>query len=392
MVKEKRKENLEDVFNITSMDFISDTESVTPKQTEYEVWIPYLKNDTLQADVDVKLLMNINDPKRSFFELPHIYLNNEISLEKRFLYVNPVFNDWENNIFSSLYCGIKSSTDPLVLRHKEKFKISSRYYCLVQILDDEQNEELKNKIKIMRITPAIASKINEKIDEIKRECDKLKEELELYRQKSITDKSIDFEKEKKRIKVKYEQVKSNDPFRVIDGRVFRIKMRKKSRDGYTQYDASEFRDQRVSVIIDGENCNDKDKIVEFLKENSPDLSKYRWEGYTEEEKKFICRIIIDYFPENSDIITKMKRGFPDIMDYASEFYSGKLEGVFQTVSKSIDLEKASNDIDSVDNDIDDDIDGEDLIELETTSSGLDEEDDVFDDFDNIDDIDFDLDD
>lgn len=392
MVKEKRKENLEDVFNITSMDFISDTESVAPKQPEYEVWIPYLKNDTLQADVDVKLLMNINDPKRSFFELPHIYLNNEISLEKRFLYVNPVFNDWENNIFSSLYCGIKSSTDPLVLRHKEKFKISSRYYCLVQILDDEQNEELKNKIKIMRITPAIASKINEKIDEIKRECGKLKEELELYRQKSITDKSIDFEKEKKRIKVKYEQVKSNDPFRVIDGRVFRIKMRKKARDSYTQYDASEFRDQRVSVIIDGENCNDKDKIVEFLKENSPDLSKYKWEGYTEEEKKFICRIIIDYFPENSDIITKMKRGFPDIMDYANEFYSGKLEGVFQTVSKSIDLENTSNDIDSGEDNIDDDIDGEDLIELETTSSGLEEEDDVFDDFDNIDDIDFDLDD
>lgn len=362
----KKENELIDIFGINSTQFEKPVIPTKSSSQDYEVWTPYLRNEgVLQSDIDVKLLINHAEPYRSFFELPHIYLKNDVATESKLLFVNPVFTDWSNNVFSSLYCWIKGSTDHMVIRHKDTFKISTRYYCLAQILDDDQNPENNGKIKIMRMTRTIGEKIKEKIIEIERESAKKKEELEFYRQKALTDKSIDIDKVKARIKKEYEQILSNDPFRVINGRVFRIKMRKKTADSFTQYDTSEFRDERVSVIIDGENCNDKEKIIQFLKENSPDLTKYRWEGYTEEEKKFICRCIIDYFPQESDVVIKMKRNFPDIMDYASEFYNGKLTGTDITPEQKPKKEEVKP---------------------------IEEETEDYEDFDNIDDIDFDLED
>lgn len=394
-LEEKREEDFQDIFEISSMDFFRREDKENQVSSGSEIWTPFLKDGELSADIDIKLLMYYKDPLRSFFELPQIYLNNNIANESKLFFVNPTFTDWSNNIFSSLYCWIKRSNDPLVTRHKEIFAIKSRYYCLVQIIDDQQTPENNGKIKIMKVSHALGAKIKEKSDELLKERTKKQEELEHYRELAKKDKSIDFEKERERILKDIDIINSNDPFRIIDGRIFRIKMRKKTAESFTQYDTSEFRDNRVSLMINGKDCKDKETIYNYLKEHSPDLSKYTWNGYTSEDKKFICRMLIDFFPSDSDVLRNMRSAFPDVMAYENEFYGGnaikshnktseekpqvksneKKETKKESVSSSKpEMFQEESDSDSIVDNDEDPFDG------------------IEDDFDDLEDIDFDLED
>jgi len=160
------------------------------------------------------------------------------------------------------------------IQEQKKAEIFSRkhmFAAVIQVIKDEQNKELEGKLLIYQF----GKKIMEKI-----------------------------EAEKKPI-----IGEPHEPFDLIDGKLFALMITKVS--GFNNYDQSKFLDKKIPLVLPmnakGElvpfgteglklqPINEKtprEVVFNFLKENSPDLSKYAYREWDTETHEYVNQVIL----------------------------------------------------------------------------------------------------
>lgn len=90
------------------------------------------------------------------------------------------------------------------------------------------------------------------------------------------------------------------PFDLFTGKGFLFQITLVS--GYNNYDECKFLANPAPVKIEGEEISEKSpenlqKIVTFLKENSPDLNAYGYRAWTDETNDFVLEVIRNTIPK-----------------------------------------------------------------------------------------------
>jgi len=150
------------------------------------------------------------------------------------------------------------------IQEQKKSEIFSRkhlYTAVVQIVKDDQNKEAEGKLMIWKF----GKKIFEKI-----------------------------EAEKKPV-----IGEPHEPFDLLDGKAFALVITKAA--GFNNYDQSRFLDKKIPLLLPDEKTgkllpiNDKtsrEVVFNFLKEQSPDLTKYAFKEWDQEMHDYVNQVIL----------------------------------------------------------------------------------------------------
>ena len=160
------------------------------------------------------------------------------------------------------------------VQEQKKSEIFSRkhmYAAVIQVIKDDQNKEAEGKLLIYRF----GKKIFEK-----------------------------YEAEKKPV-----IGEPHEPFDLLDGKAFALVITKVA--GYNNYDQSRFLNNKVPLLLptgkDGkvaafgteglklQPINEKtprETVFDFLKENSPDLTKYSYKDWDQETHEYVNQVIL----------------------------------------------------------------------------------------------------
>ena len=149
------------------------------------------------------------------------------------------------------------------IQEQKKADIFSRkqvYTAIIQVIKDDQNKELEGKLLIWKF----GKKIFEK-----------------------------YEAEKKPV-----IGEPHEPFDLLDGKAFALVVTKVS--GYNNYDQSKFIDKKIPLLIPDaagalrpiNEKTEREVVFEFLKTNSPDLSKYAYKEWDQETHDYVNQVIV----------------------------------------------------------------------------------------------------
>jgi hypothetical protein len=134
------------------------------------------------------------------------------------------------------------------------------YASLVQIIRDENNPELEGKIMVFRYGVKIWEKMNSELKPVIGEV--------------------------------------QDPFDIIGGKAFALIISKIS--GFNNYDQSKFVDKRIPLCIPNAEGklipitpqSDKKEVFEWVKTQSPDLSKYAYKEWDQDIYDYVNHVIV----------------------------------------------------------------------------------------------------
>ena len=149
------------------------------------------------------------------------------------------------------------------VQEKKKSEIFSRkqvYTCVIQVIKDDQQKELEGKLMIYRF----GKKIFEK-----------------------------YEAEKKPV-----IGESHEPFDLLDGKALALVITKVA--GFNNYDQSRFLDKKIPLLIPDltgklvpiNERTSREEVFTFLKENSPDLTRYAYKEWDQETYDYVNQIIV----------------------------------------------------------------------------------------------------
>jgi hypothetical protein len=253
------------IFNLTGEDYKA-KEIVETVESDPDFYRPSIDHEKARSKKHYESLIR---------RVPNVH-NREIQQVKKYVYYIPDPNDPTGQKHFYTDCptndGKKSIVSQAYFELNQKVcddirlnKIARKYFLrklytwgLFLIKKDEFQPELEGKVKILRY----GVKISEKEDQ----QEKLKNPCYVA-----------------------------DPFKGKDLNLIVTEVTKENGDKQVDYDKSYFEDERNSITIDGQFVvNDKEgqkKIYEFLKSNSPDLSKVSYKPWTpEEEEKVIMSV------------------------------------------------------------------------------------------------------
>lgn len=182
------------------------------------------------------------------------------------------------NMFFRFY---NTKSDQFIDFAKKNLSSKLQYASLVQIIRDDQHPELQGQIKVFIYGKTIWQM--------------------LYEEEHPTDGVST----------------PTNPFHPIDGRYFFIKCCEKS--GFNNFDQCKFLPRENGATsamylpgVDGmmhpiDANTDQNLVVEYLQTNSPDLSKYEYQPWTEEQAKFVDEVlqISDNYLQTGTIPTNM---------------------------------------------------------------------------------------
>lgn len=164
------------------------------------------------------------------------------------------------SVLQDMYWKLKKSDNVSMQSKAEVFSRRHSYASLIQVIKDKQNPELDGKILVYRYGVKLWEKINAEL------------------------KPLIGEK--------------HDPFDIVNGKPFGLVITKVS--GYNNYDQSKFiSDHKIPLCIPNEKGklipitanSDKKKVFEWVKENSPDLSKYAYKEWNQEVHDYVNGVI-----------------------------------------------------------------------------------------------------
>ncbi len=147
----------------------------------------------------------------------------------------------------------------------KKFSRAENFYSLVQIVKDPNKPELEGKIMVFKF----GKKINDKIES--------------------------------QIKPEPGFGTPCNPYDLFEGKVFALHISKKMK--WNNYDMCEFVGDRCALTLPGEaapikkNKEDMAKVLEWLKANSPDLTKYEYKEWNDETNDKVLRAIRNIIPD-----------------------------------------------------------------------------------------------
>lgn len=178
----------------------------------------------------------------------------------------------EKDPIGDTFWSLRNSGNAVNEQNAKKFSRTQKYSMLVQILKDDVNPKLNGSILVWRVGKKVYEKIQNEMRPV------------------------------------MEGIPPRNPFDMINGRAFFVRIVEVS--GFNNYDQSQFVDLDKSYSClklarkneDGtyqmyenvSSSSDKQKVFDYLKEYSPDLSKFKYQPWDEETTKYVDSVIAFY--------------------------------------------------------------------------------------------------
>lgn len=166
----------------------------------------------------------------------------------------------EPSILNETYWKLKNSDSAALVQQAERFSRKLTYAALIQVIKDDNQPDLNGKILVWRFGKKVWDKINAE------------------RNPPIGD--------------------PKNPFDLINGRYFALKITKVS--GFNNYDNSQFVDFKtpgLQMFDDNGTVeivtatSDRNKVLEYLKANSPDLNEYGFKPWTKDVADYVNHVV-----------------------------------------------------------------------------------------------------
>jgi len=248
-------EEYNDLLNLTADDFKTD------EKGKIERYRPTAKAgaDNVYTSV-VRFIPWFKNPKESIKSKWTCWLVNPDNDEGK--YVDCPSSVGQKSLLQDTYWKLKKSESIADQKLAQNFSRRQQFASLVQVIEDKHNPDLVGKILIYQYGVKIHKKI---MGEMKPQ----------YGSPHI-------------------------PFDLFTGKGFLFNITLVS--GYNNYDECKFLTEPVPVKIGSENISEKSPenlqiIVDFLKENSPDLDVYGYREWTDEVNEFVLTVIRNTVPK-----------------------------------------------------------------------------------------------
>lgn len=158
-----------------------------------------------------------------------------------------------------MYWKLKKSDNVAMQAKADIFSRRHTFASLIQVIKDDNNKDLEGKILVYRYGVKIWDKINSELKPMVGE--------------------------------------KHDPFDIINGKAFALVITKVS--GYNNYDQAKFLDERIPLCIPNDKGDlipikpdtDKQGVFNWVKENSPDLSKYAFQEWDKDTHDYVNHVI-----------------------------------------------------------------------------------------------------
>lgn len=207
----------------------------------------------------IRFIPWVTDPSKLYFEKQVSYVKKPMTSQG--IYVDDPRSIGEFSPVSDMFFKFYNTKNDAFIKYaREHLSSKQQYASLVQIIKDEQHPELQGQIKVF----IYGTKVWQKI----------------------------YDEQHPPVGV------GVNPFHPINGKFFYIHCCEKS--GFNNYDQCKFFDNNgnngmyiaVGDRMEQVNANtDQNAVVEYLKVNSPDLSKYGYQPWTQEQAKFVEEVL-----------------------------------------------------------------------------------------------------
>lgn len=207
----------------------------------------------------IRFIPWVTDPSKLYFEKQVSYVKKPMTSQG--IYVDDPRSIGEFSPVSDMFFKFYNTKNDAFIKYaREHLSSKQQYASLVQIIKDEQHPELQGQIKVF----IYGSKVWQKI----------------------------YDEQHPPVGV------GVNPFHPIDGKFFYIHCCEKS--GFNNYDQCKFFDNNGNngmYIAVGDRMEqvtantDQNAVVEYLRVNSPDLSKYGYQPWTQEQAKFVEEVL-----------------------------------------------------------------------------------------------------
>lgn len=251
-------ENFEqDIFNLDGNSFINPTK---PKaQSFYQPQADEGREGVYKAVI--RFLPFHKNPNKSKIQKYYVWINNTVDGEA--FSVDCPSTVGKKSILKDTYWKLKNSQSASEQALAENFSRAENFYSLVQIVKDPNKPELEGKIMVFKF----GKKINDKI------------EAQL---KPLVGNPC-------------------NPYDLFEGKLFALHITKKQK--WNNYDSCEFVGDKCSLQLPGEAApisktkEDMAKVLNWLKEGSPELDKYEYKDWTDEVTEKVHRAIKNIIPD-----------------------------------------------------------------------------------------------
>lgn len=301
------EENYQDLMNLSADDF----ENPSSGKTETERYKPTAKEgkDNVYKAV-VRFLPWYENPKKSIMSKWTAWLVDPVSGDGK--YVDCPSSVGKKSVLQDVYWKLRKSESVAEQDLAKNFSRRQTFASLVQIIKDDNNPELVGKILVFPYGIKIHNKIMAQI--------------------------------------KPEFGKPHIPFDLFEGRPFLLNITLVA--GYNNYDNCTFLDEKLPITIDGEQLEKSpeniQRIATFLKENSPDLSKYDFREWDDDTMQFVMTVVKNTIPKGKVIESiksanaKQFANVPDTQTVKSESGATFDMGEAKTVEQEIAPTQSSN--------------------------------------------------
>jgi hypothetical protein len=198
------------------------------------------------------------DPQHSIQEKWVCWLVDPLSNRGR--YVDCPSSVGKPSVLQDMFFKLRKSESVQEQKKSEIFSRRHSFTAIIQVIKDDQNKEAEGKLMVWKFGKKIWDKI---------------------------------EAEKKPV-----IGEPHEPFDLLDGKAFAVVVTKVS--GFNNYDQSKFIDKKIPLLLPSKEgkllpINEKtprETVFNFLKENSPDLSKYAFKEWDQETHDYVNQVIV----------------------------------------------------------------------------------------------------
>jgi len=278
------EENYQDLFNLNAADF----EQPKTAKFENERYKPDAKagKDNVYKSV-IRFLPWYADPKKSIMSKWTAWLVDPVSGDGK--YIDCPSSVGKKSILQDVYWKLRKSESVVEQELAKNFSRRQTFASLVQIVKDDNQPDLVGKIMVFPYGIKLHNKIMAQI--------------------------------------KPEFGKPHIPFDLFDGRPFLLNITLVA--GYNNYDNCTFLDEKLPFAINGEtlekSAENIQKIAEYLKEHSPDLTKYDFREWDDEMTEFVMTVIKNTIPKGK-IVEAIKSANAKVFANMPKTESVKVDG------------------------------------------------------------------
>jgi hypothetical protein len=247
----------DDIFNLSPESFINPDKKKV--QSFYQPQADEGREGVYKSVV--RFLPFHKNPNKSKIQKYYVWINNVQDGEA--FSVDCPSTVGKKSILKDTYWKLKNSQSASEQALAENFSRAENFYSLVQIVKDPHKPELEGKIMVFKF----GKKINDKIE----------------------------------AQLKPAIGNPCNPYDLFEGKLFALNISKKQK--WNNYDLCDFVGDKCAIQLPGESRpSEKTKegmaqVLNWLKENSPELDKYEYKDWTDEVTEKVYRAIKNIIPD-----------------------------------------------------------------------------------------------